>query len=1104
MGAYIWANGSASTGNDTLIADSGSSSLVTYDGLAGTDTFDFSYRINKSNFTFTGNSDGSVTISGASNGHSVNLKLIHFEEIAYTDKSGVSHTILVSDLVAGSGGGSGGGSAATAGADTLTGTTGNDNIDGLAGNDTISGLAGDDTLNGGAGDDTLIGGIGNDIYVVDSVGDVVTELSGEGNDTVQSSISFSLVDTDGAGSNGGNVENLTLLGSAAITGTGNALANIITGNSGANILDGGDGVDTLIGGTGNDTYIVDLTSAGALQDTISETSSTDASDTLQLRGSSTNLSAQTLTLAATLENLDASATGSSLLNLTGNAAVNRLTGNDADNVLNGLGGADIMSGGDGNDTYVVDASGDVVTELANQGTDTVQSSVSYTLLDNVEKLELTGTAAINGSGNSGNNTITGNSAANIIDGGAGSGWDTLIGGLGNDTYVIHSASDVIVETSTVASEVDLVQVNIAAANGGYTLSDNLEKATLTNAVAYNLTGNALANTLTGNAYDNVLIGGAGVDTLIGGAGNDTYVVNISAAGKLEDTITETSTTDLGDTLKVVGSTTNSAALTLTLAKTLENFDISGTGSSLLNLTGTVADNILIGNGAANLLNGLAGADTMDGGDGNDTYVVDNVGDVVSEISASGGIDLVQVAIATLSTLSSNTYELGANIENATLTNKLAYNLTGNDEANVLTGNAAANTLTGNDGDDTLDGGAGIDILDGGAGDDTYIVDVSGDSIQDSGGNDTVIAKLAKGTYTLASGLENLTLFGKAAINGTGNAGDNTIIGNAGANVLDGGEGADVLNGGAGNDTYVIDNLADLIEGELASDKGIDLVNVKLGGSGGSYTLGDNLENATLLNSVAYDLVGNAAKNILTGNAFANVLDGKAGVDKLLGGAGNDTYIVDLVTATGKLEDTVTESVTTDLADSMVLRGESLNLKAIAVAVAKNVENLDASQTGNSLLNLTGSAADNILTGNDAVNLLSGLAGADELHGGLGNDTLTGGLGNDVFVFDTAPNGSTNVDTITDFSKVSGTNDDLIHLSLAVFDQLGAADAQLDANAFCNGAVAADASDRIIYNQSTGALYYDADGAGGGDQVQIALVGVKTHALLDATDFFVTT
>ncbi|WP_410824852.1 hypothetical protein [Methylobacterium oryzisoli] len=109
------------------------------------------------------------------------------------------------------------------------------------------GTTGADTLRGTTGADTLKGGMGNDTYVVNHTGDKVIETAGQGVDTVQSSVSFNL--------NGQDLERLTLTGSSAINGTGNAIANLITGNGAANILNGGAGADTLQGGLGNDTFV---------------------------------------------------------------------------------------------------------------------------------------------------------------------------------------------------------------------------------------------------------------------------------------------------------------------------------------------------------------------------------------------------------------------------------------------------------------------------------------------------------------------------------------------------------------------------------------------------------------------------------------------------------------------------------------------------------------------------------------------------------------------------------------------------------------------------------------------------------------------------------
>ena len=185
------------------------------------------------------------------------------------------------------------------------------------------------------------------------------------------------------------------------------------GNAGNDFLDGGTGADAMQGGIGNDTYVVD-----DIGDVIFEN---------LYEGIDTVFSSVSYTLPANVENL--TLTGADPINGTGNALNNVLTGNTADNVLDGGAGTDTMIGGFGNDTYIVDNPGDVVVENANEGSDTAQSSVTYTLAANVENLVLIGTGSIDGTGNTQGNVLTGNSANNTLDGGAGA--DTLLGGTGN-------------------------------------------------------------------------------------------------------------------------------------------------------------------------------------------------------------------------------------------------------------------------------------------------------------------------------------------------------------------------------------------------------------------------------------------------------------------------------------------------------------------------------------------------------------------------------------------------------------------------------------------------------------------------------------------------
>ncbi|HVY99180.1 MAG TPA: type I secretion C-terminal target domain-containing protein [Dongiaceae bacterium] len=664
---------------------------------------------------------------------------------------------------------------------------------GGAGNDTLNGSTGADVLNGGLGADALAGGAGNDTYYVDNPGDTVTENAGAGTDTVYSSVSFIL---------GNNVENLVLTGTADINGTGNTLFNTLIGNAGANvltggngndILDGGAGADKLMGGASNDTYYVD-----------------DASDVIVEGPGAGNdtvySSSASYTLAANVENLfltgtaDLDGTGNTLFNtLTGNAGANVLNGGDGNDVLDGGAGADQLVGGAGGDTYYVDDANDVIVENANGGTDQVLSSVSYTLAANVENLVLTGTADIDGTGNTLGNLLTGNAGSNTLDGkdgndtlDGGAGADQLIGGAGNDTFIVDDPGDTVVEGLNGGT--DTVKSGIA-----YALAANVENLILAgtgdiggtgNDLNNTLTGNAGANTLDGGSGNDTLDGGAGADQLIGGAGNDTFVVDDSG-----DVVTE----GINAGIDLVKS-----SISYALADNVENLaltgtaDIDGTGNGLANaLTGNAGVNTLDGGEGNDTLDGGAGADHLVGGAGNDTYIIDNAGDVVTE-GLNAGIDLVKSSVS---------YALGDNVENMMLTGTADIDGTGNGLANAITGNAGVNTLAGGDGDDALNGGAGADHMIGGAGNDTYTVDDVGDVITEglNAGTDLVKSSV---TYTLGDNVEKLTLTGTDNIDGFGNALNNSLVGNAGDNELDGGGGDDIMAGGAGRDTFHFGALSD--------------------------------------------------------------------------------------------------------------------------------------------------------------------------------------------------------------------------------------------------------------------------------------------------------
>ncbi|MGO7870424.1 beta strand repeat-containing protein, partial [Rhizobium leguminosarum] len=426
-------------------------------------------------------------------------------------------------------------------------------------------------------------------------GDVINEAVNAGTDEIRTSLAaYSIAALV-------NVENLSYTGSANFTGTGNALANTITGGIGNDTLNGGAGADTLIGGAGDDTYIVD--NAG---DSVAENAAA-GTDTVKTVLAS-------YTLGSGVENLTYigtvafAGTGNDLDNvITGGAAIDTLSGGIGNDTLNGGAGADRLIGGAGNDTYIVDNAGDVVTEAANEGIDTVRTNLSaHTLAANVENLTYIGAATFVGTGNLLDNVITGGVGADSLAGAAGNdtliggdGSDKMSGGMGDDVYVVDIATDIVIENAN--EGIDIVHTALSS----YTLGNNVENLTYTGSASFTGTGNALANTITGGAGNDILNGGVGADTLIGGAGNDTYIVDNAG-----DLVNEAANEGI-DTVR-----TNLASYTL--AGNVENLSFAGIGPFAG--TGNALNNVIVGGSGSNTLTGGAGNDTFTGGAAADVFV----------------------------------------------------------------------------------------------------------------------------------------------------------------------------------------------------------------------------------------------------------------------------------------------------------------------------------------------------------------------------------------------------------------------------------------------------------------------------------------------------
>jgi Ca2+-binding RTX toxin-like protein len=633
-------------------------------------------------------------------------------------------------------------------------------------------------------------------------------------------------------------------------------------------------------------------------------------------------------------------------------------------------------------------------------------------------------------------------AADQIDGGAGSNTVSLNGD--------YTGSNAVVFTPT--TMVNIRRIDLGAGFGyDLTTADNTVAAGKTMVVDGTALGAADGLAFNGGAETDgrfVIDGGAGADALTGGGRNDRLDGGAGADGLAGGGGDDTYIVDAGDTV-VEGAgqgadTVKTALASYTLAANVENLVFTGSGN--FTGTGNVLDNSITGGSGDDTLNGASGGDSLIGLAGNDTYKVDNSGDVVIE-AAGQGTDTVKTALAS--------YTLGANVENLTYTG--SGNFAG-------TGNSLVNTIAGGNANDTLNGAGGGDTLIGYSGNDTYIVGNAGVVVTEGVGRGSDTVKTSLASYTLGANVENLTYTGGANFAGTGNGLANTITGGIGNDTLNGAGGGDSLIGLAGNDTYNVDNIGDVVT--EAAGQGTDTVKTALA----SYTLGANVENLTYTGVANFAGTGNSLANTIAGGNANDTLNGAGGGDSLIGYSGNDTYIV------GNAGVVVTEGVG---------RGtDTVETSLASYTLGANVENL--TYTGGANFAGTGNSLANTITGGNGNDILSGLAG---------NDTLIGGVGNDGFLFSTALSAATNVDQISSFS----TTDDTIRLSQSIFGAAGGPGA-LAAAAFFIGNAAHDASDRIIYASTSGALSYDPDGTGAASATQFATLSAGLP--LANTDFLI--
>ena len=521
------------TANDVITGGGGNDYI---NGGGGTNTAVYSGLVN--NYTYTLNPDGSVIVAdtraGSPDGTDTDINI---QDYQFGDGLVLTQAQLAFAVITG-----------TAGNDVLVGSNianAGQIIQGLGGNDTLTaGTGGNTILDGGDGNDTLrdagaaaaasivdtmYGGTGNDTFIVTRANDIIVEQANGGTDTVRTNLSTYVLPA--------NVENLVYTGNSGITATGNALNNTFSGFDGTSILTGGGGTDTAVFSGQFARYSVVQNPDGSVTFTDTRAGSPDGTDTF-INFSLFQFSDGLVLTAAQL----GGSSGTPPTTVNGTSGNDTLTSSAAGAIISGLGGADVLTagainetlnggagadtlndggfagvtlvGGAGNDTYVVGNAGTVVTETANNGTDTVQTTLnSYQLPVNVEKLVFTGNGSFTSTANAAGESITGGTGADSLgDGGFAN--VVLRGGGGADTFTVTSASTTVSETAGSAN------ATVMTSLANYSLPGNVQNLTYTGAGNFTGTGNGLANTITGGAGNDTLSGNGGNDTLIGGAGND--------------------------------------------------------------------------------------------------------------------------------------------------------------------------------------------------------------------------------------------------------------------------------------------------------------------------------------------------------------------------------------------------------------------------------------------------------------------------------------------------------------------------------------------------------------------------------------------------------
>ncbi|MEH1866169.1 MAG: calcium-binding protein [Nostoc sp.] len=1002
----------------------------------------------------------------------------------------------------------------------IIGTNANDTLLGSYEADTINGEAGNDTITGNEGDDTLTGGGGKDqfVYNYNTGIDIITDFSGIGKGVNPSAGVIAEVDTlqfQGAALTARNML-LTQNGKNLEITFENVLdAKVILENFALENL------DNLSKSTGASVDLGNIKFDG-------QTSITDSFDVFNANSTqSTIFNKNTVTFLNDLSN-NVSGFDNSDDVINGQGGNDRIDGLSGDDILRGSAGNDTLIGGAGNDTLIGYQGnnaliGDIGEDYLNVDTSTGDNTLNGGIGDDT----------LNARGTTGNNSLSGGDGNDYLSTSsfpiysgysyiASSSNNTLDGGAGNDTLNAESPSgDNLLSggdgndyLSTSGTKSDNGQLNFTS-EGNNTLDGGAGDDRLYADIS---TGNNLlsggdgndtlstSGTYTRNSFivpssgDNTLNGGAGDDYLYadistgsnffsGGDGNDSFFLSPISSyapvyASLSDSSFVTQTVEggkgddllsfflssyyYGDNNSTGGIVTTFNPITNEGTITGGTYKVNYKNIEKLNLSGTDADDNIVGSsGKDTLSTGYGGIDTIDGGEGNDVLFV-------NYSNATGGITTTFNATTNKGTITAGTYRVSyKNIEQLN-----------------ISGTADDDNIVGNDGNDTLSTGySGIDTIDGGKGDDVLFVNYN----NPAGGITTTFnattnqGTITAGTYRVSyKNIEQLNILGTAdddnIIGNDGNDtlsggydGNDTIIGGRGNDILTGGNGNDILTGGAGNDKFVYDFF------ESNYNIGTDII-TDFGGIGkGSNPSASVINQLDTLQFIGSGLTAQNLQLTQSGNnleiTFENVANSKVILQNF-----KLENLDNLPATSSRLAiGNILFDGQTNIADSFdVFDGNSTQTSLFNRNTVTFLNDLDNNITGfdNSDDVINGQGGDDIIDGKSGNDIIRGGAGNDLLIGGAGNDSLIGGDGTDTFGFNNYNEG---VDTIYDFNAAN----ELIQVSSAGFGG-GLSPGSLQETQFTIGTSATTSSQRFIYDDSTGALFFDEDGSASGfTQVQFA-------------------